>query len=471
MNADQLRERVRLAARIREDPLDLELAWEAARFVDFHRVALPGVGADYVPVLVYAWALAPEDRAPEALFLQLMGLDPEEAHELPEWWVGSGRARYRDGRAFDRWSGLPLMARRREDGRVMMLVPAGEGIMGADGLGGEVGPARPVDLDPFYIDRDPVPRELLAPAGEGLTWDEALAYAEEVGGRLPSEAELERALRGTDGRPHPWGEGAPPGTAASPFGLGEATAPTFFACDDGWEPQAHRGAPRRNPRTAPEGRTERVTRGASPPAGGGFAHLARRAHVRPDHRWLDLGLRVVYAVGPATDGFPEPGEVVPQGRDTLGAMTHDDVVDRWREADPLAPRDGEWYLDLGCGPGAALETLVRRGGWWVGLDVRAAELAKARAVAPGAHLVRGKGGLLPFRDGSFAGALCVDGIARFVKPAHPLAEAARVLRPGGIFVLVEDELEPDVVHAACEAAGFEVLAGGAQAGVLVARRR
>ena len=52
------------------------------------------------------------------------------------------------------------------------------------------------------------PESQSLPAGE-ITWDEAKAYARWAGKALPTDAQWEKAARGTDGRLYPWGNDAP----------------------------------------------------------------------------------------------------------------------------------------------------------------------------------------------------------------------------------------------------------------------
>lgn len=109
------------------------------------------------------------------------------------------------------------------------------------------------------------------------------------------------------------------------------------------------------------------------------------------------------------------------------------VLSRVRAADRI--------LDLGCGTGRYTVQFLARGYHVVGLDLSRAMVEVARGKAaphagPG-RWAQAEMAHLPFRDGSFDVVTCVLAAMHLAVSERPrvFAEVARVLRPGGRFVL------------------------------------
>ncbi len=94
-------------------------------------------------------------------------------------------------------------------------------------------------------------------------------------------------------------------------------------------------------------------------------------------------------------------------------------------------------LDIACGNGAVSALIAPHAGSVVGLDRDEALLRRAAARgAKNVSLRRGDMHALPFPEASFDEALLLNCLTCTAKPGRVLAEAARVLRPGGRAVAV-----------------------------------
>lgn len=136
-----------------------------------------------------------------------------------------------------------------------------------------------------------------------------------------------------------------------------------------------------------------------------------------------------------------------------------------RQAEVLAPNvfdgwsisPGERVLELGCGVGAELKILHER--WpdthFTGVDLSPSHLACARDILQPAleggrvTLVQADATDLPFKDASFDFVITIWMLEHTAAPDAVLAEALRVLRPGGRMIATEVDndtfqFDPDV---------------------------
>ena len=103
----------------------------------------------------------------------------------------------------------------------------------------------------------------------------------------------------------------------------------------------------------------------------------------------------------------------------------------------MDPR-GKKALEVGSGGGYISEEVAGMGfeTWGVEPSAASASVAAAHAEAGGLAIryVRGFGESLPFQDGTFDAVLCCDVLEHVRDLAAVVAEVARVLKPGGVFV-------------------------------------
>jgi formylglycine-generating enzyme required for sulfatase activity len=235
-------------------------------------------------------------RVPAGPFLFGAG-DPGRRHEAPqraldlsEFWIGLGPVTNAQFARFVEAAGYRTTA--EETGYARMWA------------GG-----RWVDVEKAYWRRPEGPRsnvdDRLHHPVVCVSWFDAQAYCEWAGLRLPSEREWEKAGRGNDGRPYPWGSEPPaPHRANFDMALGATTPAGHFSpagdspyglhdmAGNVWEWTASW----RDGQTGGPGRT-RVIRGGAWPSSADNLRLTYRLDIDPLLRFNTLGFRAVARLG------------------------------------------------------------------------------------------------------------------------------------------------------------------------------
>jgi formylglycine-generating enzyme required for sulfatase activity len=211
---------------------------------------------------------------------------------------------------------------REKDGAIVVRIPGGEFQMGSPATEGEPSehPRHVVRVSSFLMDKTevtwgqykrflaassrPPPKSPLwgmpeAFPASSITWEEARAFCAWAGGRLPTEAEWERAARGDDARQYPWGntfdpwrcntrDGGPhaPTPAAAypdcvgPYGVLDLAGGVLEWCSDWYGETYYAESPVENP-TGPETGTRRVLRGGNWMSASSMVRVASRLGIEP----------------------------------------------------------------------------------------------------------------------------------------------------------------------------------------------
>jgi formylglycine-generating enzyme required for sulfatase activity len=230
-----------------------------------------------------------------------------------------------------------------KDGSRLVLIPAGEFLMGSEAGFPAERPVHKVFLDAFYLSTCPVTsaqyqrfvaetghqvpylddnrmqsdnwdrEKRTYPSGHAqhpvtlVSWQDAQAYCEWAGGRLPTEAEWEKAARGgLAGKLYPWGDEIDPSlanydnrTGTTPvrsyppngYGLYDMAGNVWEWVADRYEAKYYAHSPLNNPR-GPEQGTVRVLRGGAWLLFPQFCRVAYRFRNSPDFRFNLIGFRL-----------------------------------------------------------------------------------------------------------------------------------------------------------------------------------
>lgn len=112
-------------------------------------------------------------------------------------------------------------------------------------------------------------------------------------------------------------------------------------------------------------------------------------------------------------------------------------------------------LDVACGPGYVAAAAMRRSMSVVGIDFSSAMVALASHNNPGLEFLEGDAESLDFPDRSFDAVTMNFGMLHLANPDDAIAEAFRVLRPGGRYAFTVWDV-PE------RAAGFGIILGSIQ---------
>jgi SAM-dependent methyltransferase len=96
-------------------------------------------------------------------------------------------------------------------------------------------------------------------------------------------------------------------------------------------------------------------------------------------------------------------------------------------------KPGMRLLDIACGTGLAAGAAAAAGARVTAIDFSPAMIVMARGLHPAVNFQAADAEALPFGDASFDAVVSNFGVHHFEHPQRAMAEAARVLRPGGTF--------------------------------------
>ena len=98
---------------------------------------------------------------------------------------------------------------------------------------------------------------------------------------------------------------------------------------------------------------------------------------------------------------------------------------------------GDRFLDVGCGPGAALEHAASTGASVAGIDPSPSMVSRAAKRVPTAEVRLGSAEEIPFPDDSFSVVVNIASFHHWADRDTGLREVLRVLAPGGRLQIVE----------------------------------